>query len=222
MQHDRCGYCELPVTGSHDGDVEHYRPKGEVRILDPDNQGREAKNRSNVSNRGSLRTIGTGYWWDAYSWDNYLLSCAVCNQKWKKNFFPTAGDPLERNRPTEGANEVELLIHPFGDENPADHFSYEMNGIINGLTEKGHATIETVGLWRESLVRKRMPVLQSLSRLLTEMDAPGASAALVRSHARTILERGGMNWPFFPGLTRIFFTQITEIPWDQLEDMAGT
>ena len=28
------------------------------------------------------------YWWLAYSYENYLPSCTLCNQKYKKSFFP--------------------------------------------------------------------------------------------------------------------------------------
>ncbi|MNT06512.1 hypothetical protein D3C72_1411790 [compost metagenome] len=29
-----------------------------------------------------------GYYWLAYDWDNFLFSCAICNQRHKKNIFP--------------------------------------------------------------------------------------------------------------------------------------
>ena len=28
------------------------------------------------------------YWWLAYCYDNYLVSCSICNQQYKKDFFP--------------------------------------------------------------------------------------------------------------------------------------
>src|SRR5215204_2247218 len=34
------------------------------------------------------------YWWLAYSYDNYLFSCQICNQGYKKDHFPTAGAAL--------------------------------------------------------------------------------------------------------------------------------
>lgn len=34
------------------------------------------------------------YWWLAYSYDNYLASCQVCNQKFKGGRFPTSGEPM--------------------------------------------------------------------------------------------------------------------------------
>lgn len=31
------------------------------------------------------------YWWLAYSYENYLASCTLCNQAFKKDFFPIGG-----------------------------------------------------------------------------------------------------------------------------------
>lgn len=35
------------------------------------------------------------YWWLAYSYDNYLASCQLCNQKYKKDKFPTKNHSLK-------------------------------------------------------------------------------------------------------------------------------
>lgn len=34
------------------------------------------------------------YWWLAYVYDNYLASCAICNQRFKSDLFAQAGVPL--------------------------------------------------------------------------------------------------------------------------------
>lgn len=34
------------------------------------------------------------YWWLAYSYENYLASCTLCNQQFKKDFFPKNGNTL--------------------------------------------------------------------------------------------------------------------------------
>lgn len=219
-QHGRCGYCDIVVVGTQFCDVEHFRPKGMIQILDTTNQGKEEDNLSNVRDRKALRTIGTGYWWEAYSWNNYLLSCAICNQTWKRNYFPIDGDPTLRNRPMIGVPELELLFHPFEDEEPIDHFRYELDGRIRGISPMGLATIETVGLWRPSLVVQRKKHLATLARLIGEMLAPGASDDLVRSNVRTILEKGSDDRNNFPGMTRIFWVQVSEMSWEQLEELA--
>lgn len=58
--HDKCAYCEAPVSTVAHGDVEHFRPK-------------------------------SVYWWLAYCYDNYLYSCQICNQSYKKDEFPIHG-----------------------------------------------------------------------------------------------------------------------------------
>jgi uncharacterized protein (TIGR02646 family) len=65
MQGRVCAYCGADVEESGI-DVEHFRPKGRIDG-DP--------------------TPG-GYWWLAYEFTNYLLSCTICNQKNKRTAFP--------------------------------------------------------------------------------------------------------------------------------------
>jgi hypothetical protein len=61
-----CGYCTRDLPGNDRGDVDHFRPKGKV-AEDP--------------------THG-GYWWLAYSFTNYVLSCSICNRTLKRDHFP--------------------------------------------------------------------------------------------------------------------------------------
>ncbi len=60
-----CGYCGADVSEAGN-DVEHFRPKSNV--LEDKAHG--------------------GYWWLAYDFSNYLLSCVVCNQRYKVDRFP--------------------------------------------------------------------------------------------------------------------------------------
>jgi len=69
LQYFKCCFCESKIGHISFGDVEHFRPKaGWVQNYE----------RPNVP----------GYYWLAYEWDNLLLSCQLCNQRYKKNFFP--------------------------------------------------------------------------------------------------------------------------------------
>jgi uncharacterized protein (TIGR02646 family) len=61
-----CAYCGCLLPRNDRGDVDHFRPKGPPRE-DP--------------------THG-GYWWLAYEFDNYLLSCSTCNSICKSDRFP--------------------------------------------------------------------------------------------------------------------------------------
>lgn len=35
------------------------------------------------------------YWWLAYCWDNWLFACQICNQSYKRDQFPVAGQPMQ-------------------------------------------------------------------------------------------------------------------------------
>lgn len=66
MHRRTCAYCGCYLPRNDRGDVEHFRPK--ARVDDDLGHG--------------------GYWWVAYNFDNYLLSCSTCNSVRKGNWFP--------------------------------------------------------------------------------------------------------------------------------------
>ena len=141
----------------------------------------------------------------------------ICNQVWKIDYFPVDTGSQPRQRPAQGNQETALLLNPF-DDDPSQHLGFDADGTIRAKTKRGLATIETVGLWRPSLVLKRRPVLQNLDRLIDEMN--GASAAIIRSHARSILASGAEDWPIFPGMVRTYFTDETGLSWSELQSIA--
>lgn len=61
-----CAYCGCDLPRNDRGDVEHFRPKAQVE--DDAEHG--------------------GYWWIAYEFGNYLLSCSLCNRNRKGVRFP--------------------------------------------------------------------------------------------------------------------------------------
>jgi hypothetical protein len=69
-QHGKCAFCESKITHIAYGDVEHFRPKAGVR------------------QKASDKLQRPGYYWLAYEWRNLLLSCQLCNQRYKENLFP--------------------------------------------------------------------------------------------------------------------------------------
>ncbi len=64
-----CAYCGAMLAHNDRGDVEHFRPKG--RVIEDEDHG--------------------GYWWLAYDFGNYFLSCRVCNSNKKGDRFPILG-----------------------------------------------------------------------------------------------------------------------------------
>lgn len=132
----KCCYCERKCWSYYDLDVEHFRPSGGVRqALD--------------QQRDEL----PGYYWLIYEWKNLLLSCAECNRRYKKTFFPLANpterarshhDPLARERP--------LLVDP-DEQNPRDHIRFDGSRPI-GISEQGRVTIEAIGLQHNQGLQK--------------------------------------------------------------------
>jgi uncharacterized protein (TIGR02646 family) len=90
-----CAYCGCGLADKEKGDVEHFRPKGKV---------------TNAPEHG-------GYWWLAFSFRNYLVSCWHCNQVIKGNHFPLR--PRGKRRTASnwswGNEDVRWLLHPEDD-----------------------------------------------------------------------------------------------------------
>lgn len=91
-----CWYSESDISNSY-GEVDHFRPK----------------NRSTQANGECI--LEDGYWWLAYDYLNYRLSCEVCNSPFqnggKHDIFPlktgvTPSKPFEKNE------DEYLLIDP--------------------------------------------------------------------------------------------------------------
>lgn len=184
----KCGYCETRVTASSPGDVEHYRPKTELK--EASDQGtRKSPPKRRDRTRKYHPPLKPGYWWLAYEWDNWLFACTHCNSSWKVNQFPVA---TPRPALAEGAEKTEqpLLLNPFVDPRPEVRFSFLRDGDIVGLDAHARATIEVCGLDRWDLVDERGRVAQSLLRTLADFPAAVAegSAAFQKSVLRRVAE----------------------------------
>ena len=131
-QHRKCAYCETKNPRSHDV-VEHYRPKMGWR------QRRE-------------RTLQVPqYFWLAYSWENLLFACDLCNDGGhKQNLFPLY-NPKSRATPANPntTSERPLLINPYR-EDPSQFIVWNADiPTVNGNSRKGALTIEVFGLARD-------------------------------------------------------------------------
>lgn len=152
----KCAYCETPLTGKMDFDVDHFRPKGSVRTPNA--------------------RIDSGYWWLAYEWANLYASCFVCAREYKRDFFPldnesararSPGDRLENERP--------LLLDPCLDW-PEDHLEFEVAGTVRPRSVRGATTIELCGLNREHLIVRRRDALRQIDALLQRGNDPTENA----------------------------------------------
>ncbi|MFC3747282.1 hypothetical protein [Paenibacillus sp. GCM10012306] len=145
MFHGKCAYCEREVISIDYGDVEHFRPKQAYR---------RAKGQD---------LIYPGYYWLAMDWNNLLLSCTKCNQKYKKNLFPIVDESQRKTTHDAQMQEEPLLIDPCNkNDDPAAHFEYTTAGVIQSKTDKGKTSIQVYGLHRKELKDRREKFVKNI------------------------------------------------------------
>lgn len=167
LQGDKCCFCEAKVSHVSHGDVEHFRPKGGWT------QGEG----------GPL--VKPGYWWLAYDFTNLFLSCQLCNQTFKKNYFPLASGGKRASGPKSSlAAEKALIIDP-SREDPAKFLTFheEMAVARNGHA-KGAETIKRTGLNRPKIVEERLFHLETLKLLADVARGTTTQAAKARAHLK--------------------------------------
>lgn len=217
----KCVFCESLLMGNQPGDIEHYRPKGNVVVVDP------------VTN---VKTKRPGYYWLAAKWTNLLVACADCNRPrtqpdhdgqdrviGKSSFFPVEDEQLRAASPKGIGRENPLLLNPCVDD-PAEHLEFLEDGRVQAvriagvLSPKGVATIHYCGLARLELLqmraRHRRIVMAAIRHTVAALEAghdPGAdlddlidfmapheayvalTRSLVRAHLGQYLQSLGLN-----------------------------
>ncbi len=124
---EKCWYSECSLDGSF-ADVDHFRPKN-----------------LSVGTEGSV-ILDDGYWWLAYDYLNYRLSCEKCNRPYgeggKGNYFPLRDGtaPAQHGEP---CDEDYLLIDPCNAEDV---------GLI-GFSEEGKIIPITNDPWQQKRVK---------------------------------------------------------------------
>ena len=140
------GKCAYCETSVEQFDVEHFRPK-----------------------RG-------GYYWLAYSWDNLLLSCPICNVA-KGNSFPTSETPVvyDKNRDVMSLFhhlssvydllEKPLLVNPeVAEVDIILSQMFDRQGRVFSDNTRMAKTIEICKLDRESLRERRKVIWDDLKK----------------------------------------------------------
>lgn len=221
-QSGKCGYCELPVVAGQDGDVEHFRPKGAVWAIE--NEGREIDNLGNVRGRTPNKLSPRGYWFMAYQWDNYLLSCANCNRKWKRSFFPVKDTP-RKLPPNKNTPEDELVLNPYGRKDPANHLEFDREGGIKARNGSiyGRATIKVCGLHRPTLSGERWEKSGIAHGIADQLEAAKASGDREKKQTalRDFYRAAGDARNQHRGLVRAVLKQRCGMSWKDLEEALG-
>ena len=169
VQHGKCCFCEARIDHISHGDVEHFRPK------------------AGFKSKTSDSLTKPGYFWLAYHFPNLFLACQICNQVFKKNYFPIV-DETRRARSHHDDHRLEgnLMIDP-GKDDPTEHLCFEQEVIKakNG-SEKGVLTIRRTGLDRKELEQDRFEYLQILKTLAKVARGQGAEAAEAIAHFKIL------------------------------------
>lgn len=160
---DKCWYCEAKGTRAP-LDVDHFRPKLAVTVDGAELAGHD------------------GYYWLAYEWWNFRLSCQRCNRpekdevdilRGKANEFPVRDEQGRSGLPAaQLANEVPRLLDPCVEED-CELLAHGVDGEVKPAAPRGSwehlraaYTIKLLGLnaWHTPEVRKGQ--WQTLATLL--------------------------------------------------------
>ncbi|HOY33291.1 MAG TPA: hypothetical protein PKW80_15530 [Bacteroidales bacterium] len=146
IQNDKCCFCESKVSAVSHGDVEHYRPKGGW-----------------IQNDGDKLTQ-PGYYWLAYDFSNLFLSCQLCNEIYKKNYFPLSNPNKRALVHTQKISDENPMIIDPGTMDPSEHIEFRQE-IAHGKTKTGEETIKRTGLNRTELADQRLEYLKVLTTI---------------------------------------------------------
>ncbi len=190
LQHNKCAYCERKLEGEPYGrvehDVEHFRPKNEVKAW-PD-----ARIRADRQIEYEFATGGDwhhGYFLLAFHPRNYITACKTCNTPLKANYFPIAGRRgPQSDDPAYLARELPYLLYPLGEHGDDPEELLTFDGIVpKPSIHSGHrhrravVTIDFLELdTREELLRDRALKIRELklALIIQESGATGANAEL--------------------------------------------
>jgi hypothetical protein len=208
----KCAWCEQLRPWKREIDVEHNRPKVWVTEW--------AGAPPFVSDTPpSEIDVGPGYWWLAFEWKNYSLSCKTCNQGWKRRLFPVVAP-----RPTcvEGVEHIEkpLLLDPGSTFRPREHFRWTIEGIMEPISPEGYATIVTCGLNRKDLLVRREKVAiktkKTLARFTGALERDDIAG---HGEAFADLAQLGSRSEEFTSMVRWLVEERLECLWEELKDM---
>ncbi len=147
-QHGKCAFCEAKITHVSYGHIEHYRPKAGYK--------QSKKDKLHIP----------GYFWLAYTWENLLFSCELCNSRHKGNLFPLANPKSRAKSASDNLTDEQPLFIDPASQNPSDlirfrkHVPFAVKGNLHGKQ-----TIASLGLNRDALNEHRSARLLLIVRL---------------------------------------------------------
>jgi hypothetical protein len=137
----------------------------------------------------------------AYEWSNLLLSCQLCNQRFKQNLFPLL-NPADRAKSHKDdiTKEKPVLVNPEIDD-PKSHITFDrdMASPVKG-DERGDATIKQLGLNRPDLLEQRAKLFVLLKRI-NDLSRSGVPTA-IEKEAEAFLLRFAEDSAEYAGMVR--------------------
>lgn len=180
-QKNKCCFCEADFTANGYGDVEHFRPK------------------AGFTKTRAGKLIRPGYYWLGYNWDNLFFSCQICNQRFKKNYFPLEDETKRAlNHTFDYLEESPLLVNPSVD-NPEDHITFNRHiPVPMAKSKRGELSITSYGIDRPALNNVREAYLQNF---------------------RNNIAFAGVDLETITDLEREQFSHIMHRPWEEVLDL---
>lgn len=194
LQHSKCCFCEKPLEGKIEQDVEHFRPKAQVstwkvpaRLVA---QGVAVQQPADGAAESGYRQL-------AYEPFNYAMACKTCNSSLKRNLFPIEGHRDSTGTdPAQMTAENPLFIYPISDVDVDPEELIEFIGLspvpkaVNGYEfRRALVTIEVFRLddskGRRSLFKLRAYLLRLLFDEL-ELREAATTADKRQKHQKAI------------------------------------
>ncbi len=204
LQHSKCCFCEKPLEGKIEQDVEHFRPKAEVKPWKiPDKLAAEGV----VVQQPADGSSEPGYTKLPYEPFNYAIACKTCNSTLKKNLFPIEGTrDSDGTDPAQMGGEKALFLYPIGagDTDPEQLIEYDaLSPVPKGRSGFGRrralVTIEVFRLndstGRRALYTQRAALVRLLF-LELEGKANARTAVKRRKHQDAINALTSPETPF--------------------------
>lgn len=156
---EKCWYSECLIEGSFE-DVDHFRPK----------------NKSTDESNSVI--LPDGYWWLAYDYTNYRLSCNKCNRKYKghgkSDHFPIKSGTAPATYPE--TTDDNILLDPCN-KNDCELIDSDESGAI-------------IALSADPYQRKRVET----SVVIYNLNLFNNSRRKIRARCKTLLQRFQMDY----------------------------
>jgi uncharacterized protein (TIGR02646 family) len=212
QSYDKCWYCESTELRS-DNPIDHFRPKNSIAECEGH----------------------PGYWWLAFSWDNYRYTCTYCNSRrveqetegGKQDHFPLIIPPKWGRFPGAEIGERPMLLDPCDSEDPK-LLSFNTNGeavpsISDNTSDeynRADQSIELYHLNHKPTTRQRKQIYVRIRQLVADTDELIAAGiadnrGAIKSNKMELIRmiRPSCKSTSFNTAAKIYLRQFQELEW---------